>query len=248
MLWDSLIASHPHMYALSPRHRHRPGNAPFASHPATPTPSPAPRYGADEINKKLFDKFNGPVGGGPGFSQLCSGNADHCHFTARKFSGNAKYQILENLHLILNDNRTGVVYAGDPWDHFNEKLRVTNDSRYYLVDAGYLREIPDVLTLRSMHLNDSRAKVLTDEDRMTHPFGARIPSRKDYQLLKAPKRNYIYLVLGGKRRGIPSMETLAAMGMGLHNVTITSEWDIEQIPLGDPMPDIQRKISSQLLR
>lgn len=207
VLWDSLIASHPHM------------------------------YGADEIHGPLFDKFNAPVGSGQGFSQLCSGNVDYCHFTARKFSGNAKYQILENIHLILNDNRSGLTYNNDQWSHFNEKLRVSNESKYYLVETGYLREIPDILTLKSMHLNESRAKFLTEEDIAAHPFGTKFPSRKDYQLLKAPKKNYIFLVLDGKRRGIPNMATLSNLGMGLHNVTITSEGDIEQIPLGPPMTD-----------
>ena len=207
VLWDSLLASHPHM------------------------------YGADEIGKPLFDKFNRAVGKGEGFSQLCSGNPDHCHFTARKFSPNAKFPILENIHLILNDNNTGVVYNNDQWSHFNEKLRVDsgNVTKYYLMEPGYMREIPDLFTLKEMHLNISRAKPLTDDDKTAHPFGAKYPSRKDYQLLKAPKRMYIYLVLNGKRHGIPNMQTLSKLGMGLHNVTITSESDIEQIPLGDPI-------------
>lgn len=142
--WDSLVASHPHL------------------------------YGAEEVTIATFNAFNKQVGAGAGFSQLCSGNSDICHFTSRKFSGNAKYALLENIDLILNDNKTNTVYNNDQWGHFNEKLRVDrngSDSKYFLIENSYLRSIPDLLTLTYMHLNHTLAQDLTDLDRKDHPLG-----------------------------------------------------------------------------
>jgi Core-2/I-Branching enzyme len=220
--WESLTASHPHWFS------------------------------ADEISEDLFAKrFHRPPnsGGGPGFSQLCSGNVDVCHFTARKFSWNTRYALLENIQLVLNDNKSNLVYDKDQWAHYNERLRVTNESKYYVLDSGYWRQVPDMFTLHAMHLNESKATELSETDKAGHQFGTTYPSRRDGQALKAPKRNYIFLIKGGKKRGIPNMETLAALGMGLWNVTVVNEWDLEQIPMGHPVPDIKSNpdIKAQLI-
>ena len=206
--WDSLLDSHPHTFS------------------------------PDEVNEQLFkEKFNKQVGTGQGFSQLCSGNDKICHFTARKFTSAAKYQLLENIHLILNDNKTGLEYNGNPWEHLNQKLKV-NGTQYYLLEAGSFREIPDTFTIEAMHLNHTLAVPLTEQDLLEHPLGGIFPSRKDGQTLKAPRNNYIYFVEGGKRRGIPDMDTLIKMGL-INNISTIHMGDLEQIPLGEPMPSLK---------
>jgi hypothetical protein len=186
---------------------------------------------------------NKPTGGeGEGFSQGCSGNSDICHFTARKFSGNAIYTLLENIGLILSDNKTKIVYNNDQWSHCNKNLRInTNNSKYYLIENNQLRFIPDMVTLKYMHLNYTLAKELNESDRSDHPMGTNYLSRKDGQLLKslAQKKHSVYLIKDGKRHVFPNMQTMAGMGYTFGNITLVSDIDIELIPLGDPLITVQ---------
>ena len=83
-----------------------------ASHPWT--------YSGDEITAELFTHLSHPIGNHAGFGMQCSGVQDLCHFTARKFSGNSKYQLLENIDLLLSSDEHQ--YNGNPWDHHQDKL------------------------------------------------------------------------------------------------------------------------------
>lgn len=199
-------------------------------------------YGPEEINAELFAYFERPVGNHAGFSQQCSGFPELCHFTARKFGPHAKYTLMENLDLILSDEDHP--YTGNPWDHHQDKLRVvrtTNGSLFYLIENGVLREMPDNFTMHTFHVKvTENIPPLTEEDKRIYPIGPRIPSRKDGSLLKMPKRNQLWLVKNGHRHAIPNMETFNSIKPPLHlkDIIVLPESDIEQIPLGTPIPNV----------
>jgi hypothetical protein len=150
-----------------------------------------------------------------------------------------RFSLLENIDLILNTD--DVPYNGNPWVHLNELLYVYNGTSYYLIENGQLRLIPDEVTLNFMHLNASNAKVLSQSAKEKAAFGGPYPSRKDGLLIKAPKRNQVFITKGGKRHGVPNMETLSSMGESLSRLTVISDMDLEQIPVGDPIPDSKGK-------
>ena len=207
-------------------------------------------YGGDEITAELFQHLSTPNLEHKGFAAQCSGVPDMCHFTARKFGPASKYQILENIDLILSDDDEE--YDGNPWDHHQDKFRYNKTAdAYYLIENGNLREIPDNFTLQSLHhfkINDehgvdTHTQALTPLDLNSFPLAQMFPTRKDGQLIKAPKNNWIFLVKGGKRRGIPNMDTLKHLGLDISMVKILPASDIEQIVLGDPMPDVNESSS-----
>lgn len=213
--WDSMRASHPHSYH------------------------------ADEINRDSFDKLEAQAVEGEGFNHKCSGNVNICHFTARKFDGNTKYPLLEKINLILDDNKTNLIYDNNQWEQFDKKLRVRNKKEYenekesyYLLDAGYLRLIPDLVTLKHMHLNVSLAAELSSHEESIFPYGSSYPSRKSGQLVKASRKNSIYLIEDGKRREFPNYDTFAHMNFTIDNLSIVSEDDLEQIPIGLSLPTL----------
>lgn len=218
--WPSLIAMHPHTYS------------------------------GDEITPELFQHLSQPEGNSKGFAKQCSGVEGHCHFTARKFSAAAKYQLLENIDLILSDEEDE--YDGNPWDHHQDKFRLDFSGKmkggkkgtYYLIENGFLRRIPDAQTLAALHHNNNSAtptQELTELDMKAYPLGEEIPSRKDGQVVKAPKNNWVFAIEGGKRRGIPNMDTLLHLGFKLSDVKVLSPTDLEQIVMGEPMPDVNKK-------
>jgi len=200
----------------------------IASHPWT--------YSGDEITPELFQHLSHPNADHAGFGMQCSGVPDMCHFTARKFSGAAKYQLLENIDLILSDDEH--MYTGNPWDHHQDKIRRdAATGKYFLIENGFLREFPDNDTIHHMHLNASLAKELNDIDKAAYPLGGAFPSRRDGQLVKAPKKNHIYFIKDGRRHGIPNLDTFYSMGLSLGNVKVLPDSDIEQIVLGEPIPN-----------
>ena len=213
--WPSLVAMHPHT------------------------------YGGDEITPELFQHLAQPEGSSKGFAKQCSGVEGHCHFTARKFSAAAKYQLLENIDMILSDEEDE--YDGNPWDHHQDKFRLDTsegEGVYYLIENGYLRRIPDAPTLMSLHHNNASGvptQPLTGLDKKAYPMGEPLPSRADGQVVKAPKNNWVFALQGGKRRGIPNMDTLLHLGFKLSDVKVLPAADIEQIVMGEPMPDVNSR-------
>ena len=212
--WDSKAASHPHSYR---------------NH---------------EISRDSFTKFESQSAEGEGFNHKCSGNSKICHFTARKFNANTKYPLLEKINLLLDDNSTGLVYDGDQWEQFHKKLRIRNVTEnenevevYYLIDSGFLRLIPDMFTLEHMHLNSSQGILLSEHEISIFPFGANYPSRISGQLLKA-SMNSIYLIQDGLRREFPNLNTFLKMGYDLDKISVVKENDLEQIPIGLPLPTL----------
>lgn len=198
------------------------------SHPVT--------YSGEQIGPDLFRHLNEPVNAAErGFGMQCSGVPGVCHFTARKFSGSYKYQLLENLDLILSDDHGGQ-YTGNPWDHHQDKLREENDT-YYLIENGQLRLLPDLDTIKHMHLDASKAKPLDQIDLTAYPKGPVFPSRKDGQLIRYAKSNWIFLIKDGKRHGIPNLDTFFSLNATMAQVKVVSSQDLESIVMGDPIPD-----------
>jgi Core-2/I-Branching enzyme len=197
------------------------------SHPHT--------YHTDEIDEKLVSELQRPVSSHVGFNQQCSGNEIVCHFTARKFSGHSRFTLIEKVHLLLDDTIGGVLFSKDRWNEINTKLRLLDD-KYYVIEDGLFRGIPDVSTLWLMHLNASYAVKPTDEESKVTLMGPDYPSRKDGQILKARKNNEIFLVQGGKRRSIPDMDTFDHLGLSMKAVLMISETDMMQIPKGKSLP------------
>lgn len=214
--------------------------SPLDSHPWT--------YTGEELSPELFRHLNEPVSNVAGFGLRCSGVPGVCHFTARKFAGAYKYQLLENLDLMLSDDKHGQ-YDGNPWDHHQDKMRFANcrvpsdcaNGTFYLVENGVLRELPDAETIQHMHLNASLARPLGELDTSSHAFGPAFPSRRDGQVIKAAKHNWIFLIKDGRRHGIPNMETFFALNLSMAQVRVLSFEDLSSIVMGAPLPDVRRK-------
>ena len=206
-------------------------NSPSDSHPHT--------YSAEQIGPDLFRHLNEPESVSQvGFNMQCSGVPQLCHFTARKFSGGYKYMLLENLDLILSDEHGGQ-YDGNPWDHHQDKLRNSNGT-YFLVENGQLRELPDQETIHHMHLNASKAKKLDEIDSTAYPKGPPFPSRRDGQLLRYAKSNWIFIVKDGTRHGIPNLDTFFHINGSFEKVNVVSLADFEGIVAGEPIPDVHK--------
>ena len=203
--WDSNIDAHPHLYS---------------NH---------------EVGVQLFTKFKRPISDGPGFSKLCSGNADLCHFTARKFGGRSRFTLLENIHLILDDEASGILYNSNRWKHYQTRLRIVKGS-YFLSEDLTLRRIPDMETLAVMHLDASTALHLNDQEAALIELGADYPSRRDGQLLKMHHDREIFLISGHVMRAVPNMDTFDRLGLDLKNVLTVTHAYMEEIPLGPPLP------------
>ena len=202
--WDSNIDSHPHLYS---------------NH---------------EIGVQLFTKFKKPLSDGPGFSQLCSGSVDLCHFTARKFGGRSRSTLLENIHLILDDETSGVVYNKNRWEHYQTRLRIVKGS-YFLSEDMTLRRIPDLETLTLMYLNASTAVHLNDHEAALIELGPDYPSRMDGQLFKMHHDREIFLTSGHVKRAVPNMETFNRLGLNMKNVITATRAYMEEIPMGLPL-------------
>lgn len=201
----------------------------FASHPRT--------YSGDEINSQLFASLHRAVGDHPGFNMQCSGIKDVCHFTARKFSSTAKYQLLENIDLILSED--DYPYTGNPWDHHTDKLRhSSNYSQFYVIENDVIREIPDNITAYYMNVNLDKATLLTDLDMQDYKFGSPIPSRRDGMLIKSAKQRLVYYMKEGHRHGIPNIDTFFKLGFNLEDIKVLSDSDLEQITIGDFVQNI----------
>lgn len=202
-----------------------------ASHPRT--------YNSEEVGPELFAFLEKPVGAGAGFSQLCSGYKEICHFTARKFAANTRYQLLENMDLILSTDDHP--YTGNPWDHHSDKLRIDTDGTYYLIENGILRKIPDVYTFKALHLRvpEGGIKQLTEEDKELHSFGNPFPSRKDGQLIKTQKNPTVYYLKDGLKHMIPNMATFSSMGLELSDIKTLPDADVAQIGVGHHIHDVQ---------
>ena len=75
-----------------------------------------------------------------------------------------------------------------------------------------------------------------------YPIGMALPSRKDYELIKSPKGSTVYYLLGGKRRAVPNMDTLASLKdangklLEISDIKVIYETDLQQIDIGDDMP------------
>ena len=199
-------------------------------------------YTGEELTPELFRHLNEPISDHMGFGLQCSGVPGLCHFTARKFSGAYKYQLLENLDLILSDDVNGQ-YDGNPWEHQQNKMRLRNGT-YYLLDNGALRALPDVETIGHMHLNASLAQYIDDNNKATYHEGPAFPSRRNGQVVKAAKHNWIFLIKDGTRHGIPNMETFFALNLTMSQVKTLSFDDISSIVLGAPIDDVRRKESA----
>ena len=171
----------------------------------------------------------------------------------RKFSPTAKYALLENIDLILDDVVDGVgdTYDGNPWDHHQDKFRL-NGTDYYMIENGYLRKISDLQTLKSLHHKmevddkgiDTHTTKLTPIDLAAYPIGMALPSRRDGQLLKAKKEPAVWYMRGGKRHIVPNMDTLFSLkddqnkSHTIDTITILYDTDLMQIELGEELDDV----------
>ena len=225
-------------------------------HWASPNDAHPHTYGADAITPELFQHLATDIGSGFAATlglSTCSGIAGMCHIMARKFSSAAKYSLLENIDLILTDDEDQ--YEGNPWDHHQDKFRrnvTSHGDEYYLIENGFLRHIPDDETLAALHHlriddekgTDLHTQALAEIDLVAYPMKAAIPSRRDGILIKAPKNNQVYVLEKGKRRAIPNMDTLMHLKLRLSDVKVLSDEDVQQILLGDPIPDINNHNSA----
>lgn len=111
--------------------------------------------------------------------------------------------------------------------------------KFWVIENGQLREIPDNITLAAMHFVEAKASLLTIEEKKLYGIGPSYPSRKDGVFIKSPKQNQVYLVKGGKRHSIPNLDTFYVLNGSIPNIKISPQHDIDQIPLGPPVPDLR---------
>ncbi len=211
-------------------------------------------WDSDAITPELFHKAKTDPASGfeanLGYDG-CSGISGYCHMMGRKFSPVAKYTLLENIDLILGEEEEP--YEGNPWDHHQDKFRVNSTSNeYWMIENGYLRLVPDLTTLEALHHfrmsddkgHDVHTDPLTPMDLTAYPIGMALPSRKDYELIKSPKGSTVYYLLGGKRRAVPNMDTLASLKdangklLEITDIKVIYETDLQQIDIGDDMPSV----------
>ena len=209
----------------------------MTSHPKT--------YTMDDITTELFAYLEKPVGDHPGFNMQCSGFAEICHFTARKFSPHTKYALLSNLDLLLSDG--DVTYTGNPWHHHFDKLRFLDDDAtrqyLYLIDNGVLRKIPDTRTMELLHLpvnasNIHTIPIISTDEKTLYPIGAPFLSLQDGKAIKLKKNPTVWYIQDGKRHQIPDWDTFLAMNLAHQTIEIVSEADMEQIHIGSILPSI----------
>jgi len=205
------------------------------SHPYT--------YAGEDITPDLFRHLNEPVNAKEaGFGLQCSGVPGMCHFTARKFSGAYKYQLLENLDLLLSDDEGGQ-YEGNPWDHHQDKMRLAVEGGtnvYYLIENGLLRQLPDNETIRHMHLEPAKARPLDAMDTTAFHKGPPFPSRRDGQFVRHPKSNWVFYIKDGRRHGVPNLDTFFSLNATMANIKVISYDDLSSIVLGEPLPDAKK--------
>lgn len=210
----------------------------MAMHPKT--------YSPDEVNTELFAYFQTPIGLTPGFSQQCSGFPELCHFTARKFNGNSKHALLENLDLILSDDKHP--YTGNPWDHHIDKVRFNRsttgmDMDYFLIENGRLRQVPDNYTFAHFHItinNDTELKKLSEEDLAFYPLAEPFPTRENNKLVKTRKSREVFVLRNGHKHSLPDLDTFFHLKLKLEDVVVLSDSDMEQIPRGHPIKSVNQ--------
>lgn len=208
-----------------------------ASHPHT--------YTADQIGPDLFKYFQKPIKQERGFNFQCSGFPELCHFTARKFNGACRYQLLENLEYILSEPEHP--YTGNPWDHHKDKLRKDSDGKYYLIENNLLREITDIThnaTFAALHIQKewiAEAALLQPIDYKVYSAGPAIPLMVDGTLIKKRKDNEVWILKDGHRHSIPNMDTFWALKLRPQDIQIWGDADIDQISVGAPMPKMDHR-------
>lgn len=109
----------------------------------------------------------------------------------------------------------------------------------YFIDGIVRRHIPDRETLSYMGLGDiDRQNYLSDEDLNWIALGSPLPSRRNGALVKGSWAGayYTYYMENGNRRPIPDAKTFEAMGLDWGAIQYVSERDMNNIPLGQPIP------------
>ncbi len=167
---------------------------------------------AEEVGADLFAFLSRPLGKS-GFGKACTGLPDMCHFTARKFG------------------------------HLQTLLRVSEDGdKYYLWELGRLRLFPNssAVVVGNTHLNKSLATVLSEAESREEHMGMPFPARTDGLVVKAPKRNDVYLIRDLQRHTLENFDTFLMLGFKQEDIQVMKEGEIELIPIGESI-DLTKK-------
>lgn len=199
------------------------------------------QYSAEEVDAKLLtQEMQQPRPGAKrriGFSKMCSGFEELCHFAGRKFSPHSRFVLMELMQHILSEE--GHPYTGNAWDHRLDKVRMSGDrTAYYLIENGVRRIIPDNYTFEALHIpKDRHYPSLTEEEKRIYPKGPRFPSRSDGTLLQGAKdiSGTVWIMDRGRRRRIPDWNTFVNMGLRWQDIIRISQEDLEQIFVGQPV-------------
>jgi hypothetical protein len=212
-----------------------------AMHPTTFTGS--------VINKSFLRKLERPIEvhfTSSLFSQICSGFEEVCHFTARKFAPSSKIALLLHMHYLLDDEN--IPYTGYQWGKYVQRFRKTfsetEGERYYIIDWGEIRAIPDDATARAIfsmvRIHESKFEIpfLSDADRAENAESSPYPSRRDGLLYKVHRNNEVWYMKHGYRHSVPDWDTLQAMGFSGGDIAPISAGDLDLIPVGAPLPHL----------
>ncbi|MDJ1172572.1 S8 family serine peptidase [Roseofilum capinflatum] len=109
----------------------------------------------------------------------------------------------------------------------------------YFIDGIVRRHIPDAETLSYVGVGYITSQnSLSDEDLNSILLGDPLPSRKNGALVKGSGPE-VYYMEKGQRRHIPDAETFEAMGLDWGAIQYVSERDLNDIPLGLPVPSVK---------
>jgi len=107
----------------------------------------------------------------------------------------------------------------------------------YMMVNGFRRHVPNPTTLGAMGLDWGNVQNISDQALQSLPEGRPLPSISQ-RLLRSPNHPQVYFMENGLRRLVPDPTTFGLMGFNWANVQLVDYHQLNDIPLGAPLPPI----------
>jgi hypothetical protein len=148
----------------------------------------------------------------------------------------------------INSPYLGFDYEKRLFPNLRRKEDTENNSTYYYIDLGYLREFADSHTMKfflripfsisEKELN-KKIPILSSKEiaSIPHHVHAFFPTISEGSLMKARRSNTVWFIQGYERHAVPNMDTLYALNAN-PNIQTVADAHLEEIPVGDPIRPI----------